>query len=611
MRGQVAILDVIMALFVISATSMLFINSQYTQNSPEKVYDTYFKISSDSLSFLLKTRIIDVINNPVIQELISQNYIKEEDYNRTLIDLLGTLWAEGNELSENLTQSLFSGFMPENINYEVLMGGQSIFMKNSTPATYLVRNKILVSGYMVGQPIHGYMARAWLERARGLETMSIPISPSGSGFGRFYFRGGDFVIERDFYVPDGAENISAYLDLSVHEEGGDVKVYVNGIEQFSVYSNSILYDRYNIYNISTGRNVLRIEMDRPWSYHCHTHPGIVLRVNYIKEKNLTYVEERNKTETIHLPYAEGSPATWMIFPFDVPKDSVINGAEFHFEGDGVNSRIEIWVNDQRIYLSTSPPSTPILNFDITPYLHQNSGNATGETNIISIYLDIRSDRDTYVWGARGTSIISNESYVFLNYTLPKARNYYGRIIHNAVIYFDELDGKGEDDIKKMYFNWTDFTIFSAFLNIVQRYSWKVAAAAWHEPETEPTWTGSDWSNYQIFKSLTGRAVPTRVYVPVDRFGYDTTNWVKARDFDGSSSNTILPNSSVELNFLVPSQVGYGGVFSNQTDAINDAINRLNQTIAGYVDSGDIETETTEIMDVPTMWGLKPLEVRIW
>ena len=74
---------------------------------------------------------------------------------------------------------------------------------------------------------------------------------------------------------------------------------------------------------------------------------------------------------------------------------------------------------------------------------------------------------------------------------------------------------------------------------------------------------------------------------------------------------ILPNSSVELNFLVPSQVGYGLVFSNQTDAINDAVQRLNQTISGYVESGDIETETTEIVDVPTMWDLQPLEVRVW
>ncbi len=612
MKSQVAMIDLLFAMMVLISSTMMYISTQYTPNTPTKTYTTHFKTASDALSMLQKTEISDIISNPIIQDLILRDYIKINDYDRSVLDLLGSLWVESmNQDAWNLTESFLEPLMAENINYEVLMGGDRIYMKNSTSAEYLIRNKILVSGYMVGQPIHGYMSRAWLQRARGFETETITVSPSGSGFGIFYFRGGDLTIEKDFQIPSGAENISATIDLSAHQEWGDIDVYMNGNHQFTVYSGSIYYSNHTIENITIGRNILRLELERPFSYHNHMHPGTVLRVNYVKEKNLTYVEERNKSDISYFPYVEGSPAAWTIFPFDIPKDSVIDDVSFHLEGDGVNSRIEVWINSQRIYLTTSPAFIPSLDFNITPYLHQSSGNATGETNVISVYFDMQSDRDTYYTGARNTAIISNESFVSANYTMPSSRNYYGRILHTTFIPFDELDGQGADDIKTMYFNWSDFPIFSAYLHIAERYSWRVAACVWNDPELEPSWTGSDWSNYQIFKSPTSRSVPTRIYIPSERLGYDTTNWVKIREFDGGSSNMILPNSSVELNFLVPSQVGYGLVFSNQTAAMNDAVQRLNQTISGYVESGDIDTETTEIVDVPTMWDLQPLEVRIW
>ena len=96
-----------------------------------------------------------------------------------------------------------------------------------------------------------------------------------------------------------------------------------------------------------------------------------------------------------------------------------------------------------------------------------------------------------------------------------------------------------------------------------------------------------------------------------RQGYDTTNYLKARDFDSGSSNHILTNSTIELNFLVPAQVGYGNVFADKTSAVDDAIFRLNQTVLGYVESGEIESQTMDIVDVPSLWDLTSFEVIVW
>ncbi len=612
MKGVAISFDVLFSCVFLLMFLSIYASSFYVPPRFEGEYYHSYKVASDALMILKKTRIYDVQEDPTIQFYMNNGDITPDDMNRTLVDLIGTFWSENRtEDARNVTRSILEQLMPNSISYGVYMGGDVIHERNLSFPSRLAKSSLMVSGYMVGKPTRGFMARAWLQRVRGNETFLLPISPAGSGFGAFYFQGGDFTLEKTFEIPSDAENISSQLDLSVHEERGYIHIYMNDILQASIYSTSTYYGTVNINDVRPGMNVLKIVLERPLFYHSHTHPGMVLKVTYSHEKNLSYAEEREVFERQELPHVIGSPAVWMIYPFDIPKGSQVNSAKLHFEGAGVNRWMEIWVNDHLVYSSSSPPSDPVLNLDIKDYLHLSGNSSTGETNILAIYLDMESTRDRYVTGARGTAEILNSSYVELNYTKPEPVRYYGRITATRLIPFDQLDGQDAALIKKMYFDWTDFPILSSYLHIVQKYSWKVAAAAWHDPEGEPNWNGTDWDKYQIFKSPTGRSVPSSMYIPVERFSTDTRNYVKARDFDGSSSNLILPDSFVSVNFLVPAQVGYGDVFPNQTAAEQDAIQRLNETVRGYVEGGEIETQTTEIVNVPTMWGLTEMEVRVW
>ncbi|MBD3355196.1 hypothetical protein GF361_04390 [Candidatus Woesearchaeota archaeon] len=139
-----------------------------------------------------------------------------------------------------------------------------------------------------------------------------------------------------------------------------------------------------------------------------------------------------------------------------------------------------------------------------------------------------------------------------------------------------------------------------FTHIVEQYSYIVDVEA--DIYTPP-------SNL-VFTSPSSRAVPTSVYVPGDVFALSPTanNYIRVSD---RNWNDILPESSVEYNFYVPSFVGYGNVFSTQQEAENDAISRLNDTLGAFISAENIVVESSEMKDVPTMWGPAVMEVRVW
>jgi len=153
------------------------------------------------------------------------------------------------------------------------------------------------------------------------------------------------------------------------------------------------------------------------------------------------------------------------------------------------------------------------------------------------------------------------------------------------------------------------------LHIAQRFSYRLAAAAWHYPESSPSWnSGGDTYEpieYMIFKSPTGRNIPSSIYLPLDRLSAGVENHIIARDFDGSSSNYILPNSSVEYVILIPAQVSYGDVFEEQSDALNDAVTRLEDLFQSYQFTGDIHTDTSSVAGIEYLWGPAEFKMVFW
>lgn len=111
---------------------------------------------------------------------------------------------------------------------------------------------------------------------------------------------------------------------------------------------------------------------------------------------------------------------------------------------------------------------------------------------------------------------------------------------------------------------------------------------------------------------------TFTYLPIKFFKLGEMNYVRVGDKDdGRYLNTEISSlfgnkrSIIEYVFSVPSQVGYGDVFENQTNATNDAIKRLNDVLGNYAHATDIQTESYSLPNIPYMWGPVSVRVRLW
>ncbi len=777
-KGIVFSVDMVIAtaVLILAIATLTFVHHATTTQTAK--FQSMNAAARDTIKILSETTIGEASVIPLVQEYIDNGTINSTDLNKTLLDAIGSFWAanEGDKAAA-LTDAVVSPYLPDSLHYSVYVD-DSLITTNGRNYSSAVAAASVVSGYKVGEPISGYIARAWTTKVVGRESQIIDISPLGSGFGNTYGRGGNLTIVKPVEIPANATNISAELFLSLHEESGWVFVFVNGVLQDIPSGNDCYhpvgqcYDKIEIHNLTAGLNLVHLELERPATYHSHTHPGTVLVVDYFNEKESSYYKEKEVYEELNLTHVTGSPCVWQTFPFHIPKNSELNSATLYLHVEGLDDFLTVHVNQYAVHIDHSPSSTEDLQIDILRELHQtlnytpelryhdngynsyhriepsrnrsvafrqddlpadpdaytlsfyirrrnNPGNlyvyletelnmsqsnlianyspseiqtsygwhtinltegnftntsadhylvfrcaydctdgwwgnnyrigrdtnsagdssyytssgawyqtssdymatlffnttpisdtnvSTGETNTVAVYADIGALSDTYMSGASGSATINGSSYLELNYTLPEAVSHYGAIPYNVIEEFGGVSAL----TKQINFNITDLPLYKAYFHPVQKYSYRVAAAAWHDPESTPTWSGNNWNptSRQIFRSPNSRNVPASIFIPIDRIEKGKLNHVIARDFAGSSNDHLLPNSTIDYTIFVPSQVPYGAVFPTLGNASDDAEDRLNATFTQYNITGNFTIDTANIAGIKTLWGPSRIKVVI-
>jgi len=108
------------------------------------------------------------------------------------------------------------------------------------------------------------------------------------------------------------------------------------------------------------------------------------------------------------------------------------------------------------------------------------------------------------------------------------------------------------------------------------------------------------------------------YIPVQFFQTNKINIIRVGDKDGgrylnTTISALMRNrlSIIEYSFLIPSQVPYGKIFENETDAINDAETRLNQILGSLASATVISKESFRVGGVPFMYGPFSFRVNAW
>lgn len=634
-NGFVFSLDALSAIIVISLSVLsIYLLSESSRPEASK-YQYLSAISRDVITILEKTKVSEAQNVPIIAQYILSGAIRQEDLDKRLVDVVGSFYASGNSSVAGLImQGVFSEFLPSRLYYQISIDNETI-LENGASYSSSLSTRAIISGYQLGKPTSGYISRAWLGTARGNFTDVIEISPLGSGFSSAYSSTYGNLTFSKFFNLSSTDNLTATLYISAHEDGGWIFPFINGALQTIPPGNACYhptdacYDRItlNSANFTEGQNELKITLGTPGDYHTHTHPGFLLILNYNDDRETNFIEDKYVYREINLTDVRGRPVAWEIYPFHIPEGAKINSATVLVKAEGVNRRGEIWINDDRVWYNTSAGCGSCITAlngagitkNILPYLNKDGSDySTGETNTVSVYLDIPGTasgnaEDYPVSGASGFANISGTSVLRLNYTLESPVVKYNHVPITQVFEIGTLDGQGDALTKKVPFNLPNATLLSLYFHDVQKYSYKISVSAWHSTESEPSWLGSPtwkWSNYNVFLSPAARNAPSTLYIPLSRLAEGSNNTIKIRDgFDGgSSSNYIMRNSTVEYTILVPASVPYGDAFSNLSLAQADAVSRLNALLAEYNLTGTPASDTANIAGISWLWG--PSELRV-
>ncbi len=642
-RAFVFTLDAMFAVVIIAVAIVALASIQRASILPSGKYIYLSAISRDAATVLEKTRVSEARSIPRIDAYVLNGTIRPEDADKRLIDIVGSLYAGGNiTVASDILNNLFSAFLPSRVYYQILINNQTLLLNNVSHGTEVVTRSI-VSGYLSGMPTSGYISRAWLGNARGNVTEIIEIATLGSGFSSAYWPTAYGNLTFVKYVNlSSVDNLTAILALSFHEEGGWAYVWVNNLSDPIPVGNecyhpvNACYDKItlNASHFVVGQNAVKVTLGTPTNYHTHTHPGMLLTLNYNDNRQTNFVQGNPVVERTNLTEVYGRPAAWEISPFNIPEGAKISDVWVYVKADGVNKRGEIWVNNNRVWYNYTSGSgscavciatlngAGILK-NITRWVWQNAtGHSSGQTNTVAVYLDIAGDDDTGgngvdlpVDGAAGYTNISGNSYVQVNYTLANPIVKFNYVPYTQVLEIDRLDGQGDALTKNANFTIANTTLVSAYYHDVQRFSYKNAVAAWHPPEAPPSWQGYPnyrWSVNQIFKSPNSRNIPGTIYIPLSRLQVGGINSLRTRDgFDGgSSSNYIMTNSTIEYTILVPASVPYGDAFANTSAADADARARLQAALAPYNITGTPASDIANIAGISWLWGPSELKVII-
>ena len=265
-KGLIFSADIAIGLLIL--LTILF-SSQYLFSVPEayseKFYEQMNLVSSDLLNSLTELKVYEASNlSPTIANLISTNYLTEDELDISVFNLILSLWAQGDdennetkkELSKNITREIISsiGNFSQNFNLSILAYNTTLYGNYSIlPKTKNIVSAALVeSSYGLGKPKYGYMARAYL----------TDIDKEDSSY--LYFGGfvGQGNITATLKLPSDANITQAYLEAYA---GASFDIYINGNlsgsftpTTFSNFSANVK-GLVNKTNLKPGNNIIEIK----------------------------------------------------------------------------------------------------------------------------------------------------------------------------------------------------------------------------------------------------------------------------------------------------------------------------------------------------------------
>lgn len=209
-------LDVMVAIGLLLTLTTYMIVLSFSFSEPVSNYERLYYIGKDILKVIKEAKMNSIRNLSIVKDYLNLNILSEEDMNKTVLDIIGSFWAEGNKTyAGEIIDEFFSTLLNDtNIGYELLINNDSIYRSGPNISNYLAHLRAIVSGYSKGKPIEGYTARVYLNKLTKVTSKYV------------YFGGfiGEGNITRIMNLPGLDTVLSAELELNA---GGPFELYIN------------------------------------------------------------------------------------------------------------------------------------------------------------------------------------------------------------------------------------------------------------------------------------------------------------------------------------------------------------------------------------------------
>ncbi|MBU5688070.1 MAG: VWA domain-containing protein [Candidatus Aenigmarchaeota archaeon] len=241
-KGVIFTLDILLSIAIIILIIFLFQQIRPENYTEQNNLQRINMISNDIMNVLSDLKVYEV-NTTTINHLIAEKKLKEEDLDKSVLDLIASFWYSGNvSIAKNISQEILEPFKDFCISLEA----NDIIYQNCNNSSNLmaVASKI-ETGYELGKPTEGYIARAFLTSIKNKTT---------SNYGFFGGYEGDGNITKILVLPEDAKIVSVYLEGVF---GNNFTLYINknfsGI--YNVSGSTLTPNKWFICNQTFNKNI--------------------------------------------------------------------------------------------------------------------------------------------------------------------------------------------------------------------------------------------------------------------------------------------------------------------------------------------------------------------
>ncbi len=604
-KGVVFTMDIMIGIaFVL--TIFLMMPVKFESPYPELSYQKLSYDSGDVINALTNLQTGDIQNTPTVANLIQSGVLTDRDMNKSVLDLIGSFWYGGNyTTAQNISRDVLSGI--GGFCFNLTTSDQTVYSSCNTSASTIASGEKIVSGYQVGQPVSGYIARAFATKTSKNNTLvlkgdiisSSVTKPNGKGD-----NGNTVGITYDLVIPDNSTLVDSYWYIEGSWSDNQIKAYINGNFIGVANGNGTRFDSSKtLQYLHTGYNNLTMTGKfNKGGYETGDDGSTHFVLNYSTQQGSTLPQSND------LHFANVSSYASIKYKKPVFVAGTVTGMAVNLSAQGSNATLRFVYDGNTYNVSTKNITSNNVLWNNTEILGALTPYNIGYSNLSATYFYFQVEIDNYTanqnTGAQRD--IFNNSYAEVNYTPTNIL--YGKIdITNTTSATSIQNGcAGQGGFyRNVTWQFNSSQLYTP-LSLDSLISWLY-------------YSGTDPSQTIAANSVNLYSHPPQpLIVELARFGYtnrttEIVGGINNYSLNFSSGYCVGPaNSIVAYTFLVSSQVGYGNVFNTSQQAANDAAQRLlNILQPAGINASQISIDNQSVSGIQWLWGPSMFKIATW